>query len=96
MNLYTTRKNGELLAGAVIFKNEYVDHVQYVASSDEGKSRGATDILFDTLINGCSKKYFDFGVSNHPDSNNINEGLHNFKIEFGCNSIIYETIKIQL
>ncbi|MBF4432878.1 GNAT family N-acetyltransferase, partial [Vibrio anguillarum] len=50
IKLYIAEDNGEILAGALMFNFQSVEHTQYLATSDKGKSVGALDLLIGTLI----------------------------------------------
>ncbi|NLD46800.1 MAG: GNAT family N-acetyltransferase [Clostridiaceae bacterium] len=84
--------NDVMLAGTVIYETPSVAHAQYIASSADGRSCGALDLVFDILINDKykDKKYFDFGISNEADGRVLNEGLITQKQEFGGRGIIYD------
>jgi len=84
--------NDVMLAGTVIYETPSVAHAQYIASSTEGRSCGALDLVFDYLINDKykGKEYFDFGISNEGDGRILNEGLVTQKQEFGGRGVVYD------
>lgn len=89
--------NGTTVAGALMYITEKVAHVQYIASTAEGRNNGALDILFDTLIN-CTfndKEYFDFGVSVEQGGHYLNSGLIFQKEGFGGRGICYDTYIVE-
>jgi hypothetical protein len=49
IRLFVCRDAGRLLGGVVMYLSATVAHVQYIASTDEGRKRGALDGLFDYL-----------------------------------------------
>lgn len=79
------------LAGAVLYINKNIVHVQYISSSERGKEIGAIDILFDHLINNVYMKfeYFDFGQSTENNGEYLNENLIFQKEGFGARGVVY-------
>ena len=77
ISLCFAHKNGELLAGILLFLTPCVAHAQYIASTDEGRRVGALDLLFDHLIRKYEGKcaYLSFGVSTEDSGRFLNEGL---------------------
>ena len=98
IKLFTLHAN-ECLAGCVIFECNDTIHVQYIASSETGKTLGALDCLFDFLITQYQnegKRYFDFGISTENGGMFLNEGLLFQKEGFGGRAICYDTYDIDL
>lgn len=85
-------KQGNMVAGTIIYETPLVAHAQYIASSAEGRSCGALDMVFDILINDIYKEkdYFDFGISNEGDGRILNDGLITQKQEFGGRGVAYD------
>lgn len=81
--------DGRIVAGATIFETKNVAHAQYISANDERQETGALDYLFNYLVFEVfkSKSYFDFGISNENQGNNINEGLLYWKESFGARMI---------
>ena len=71
-------------------------HVQYISANSDKQELGSLDLLFDVLINKIfnSKKYFDFGISNENNGQNINEGLLSWKESFGARTIVHECYRV--
>lgn len=92
IKLYLTKKEGNVLAGAIIFDNPEISHLQYVANSNEGRKTGALDFLIDHLIQKVyrEKKYFDFGTSNEDNGRYLNKGLIDQKERFGARAVAYD------
>lgn len=86
------------LAGCVIYYTENVAHVQYIASTDEGKELGAVDLLFHYLINNKFKniRYFDLGTSVEQGGKYLNEGLLFQKEGFGGRAVVYDTYEMEI
>lgn len=93
-----TSTEGEVLGGTVVFETERVAHVQYIASTDVGKSKGALDGLFAHLITQryAHKSYLDFGVSVEQGGMVLNEGLIHQKEGFGARAAVYETYEVKV
>jgi hypothetical protein len=79
-----------VVAGVTIFETDKVAHVQYISANEQKQELGSLDLLIDELINSVfkDKSYFDFGISNENKGRNINEGLLNWKEDFGARSIV--------
>ena len=87
-----------MLAGTIIYESKNVAHTQYIASIDEGKEIGASDIIFDYLLNDyyANKRYFDFGISTEKEGRYLNAGLALNKETFGGRGIVYDWYEINL
>lgn len=98
IKLYISEKDGELLAGAVIYETPRCAHVQYIASTPRGRETGALDVIFSTLITGQYSQvpYFDFGISTEQGGHKLNEGLLNQKEGFGATGTVYDTYEISV
>ena len=96
IRLFTAVKNGQILAGSVIFDTGVVAHAQYIASTPEGRETGALPLLFKHLIDKEFKqnKYFDFGISNEEHGNYLNEGLVMQKCRMGGRAIVHNIYKL--
>jgi len=90
IKLYVADLEGDTVGGAIIYETPYVAHVQYIAASEEGKSAGVLDLLFDELINRVyrDKAYFDFGHSNEGMGEYLNEALLFQKEGFGGRGVV--------
>ncbi len=83
-----------LVGGVVLFiANSHAVHVQYIASSLEGKAVGAMDLVFDHLVNHEFKdiSVFDFGTSMMSDGVMLAESLIFQKEGFGGRGTVYDT-----
>ncbi len=83
----------KITGGVILFIHKNVIHAQYIASSNQGKTNSALDYVFDYAIRKfqlTNIKWFDFGISTENEGKYLNEGLYNFKKEFGSGSTIYE------
>ena len=92
-------KSDSIIAGCVQYKTKNVNHIQYIAVSEEGRNKGALDFLFYHLIQNSQKegfKYVDFGISTEQDGHYLNEGLLFQKEGFGGRGICYDKYEINL
>ena len=92
-------KSDSIIAGCVQYKTNNVNHIQYIATSEEGREKGALDSLFYHLIQNSQKegfKYVDFGISTEQDGHYLNEGLLFQKEGFGGRGICYDKYEINL
>jgi hypothetical protein len=90
---------GRLEAGILIFISPYVWHAQYIAASARGYELSALDAVFASAIQTAEStgvRYFDFGTSNENGGWFLNEGLYQFKSEFGGGGIAYERYELIL
>lgn len=90
---------GEVMAGSVVYLTPTVAHLQYIASSAEGRNNGALALLFKNLERKYASegvRYLDFGISTEHGGKVLNEGLHRQKSGFGARSVAYATYCIAL
>ncbi len=93
IRLMVATLDGNVEAGIVVFLSQTVAHAQYIASSQAGYEVSALDAVFETSIDQSrvvGKRYFDFGISTEHDGRVLNEGLNQFKNEFGAGGVVYE------
>ena len=98
IKLYAAHVGGAMVAGCVVYETANVAHVQYIASSDEGRAVGALDGLFHYLINDVYRdvKFVDFGISTENGGVVLNEGLLFQKEGFGARGVVYDVYEIDL
>ncbi len=96
--LFESCYNGNVVAGAVIFKYERVAKIQYAHATELGKKLGAIDHLYSYLINLFAKDcdYIDIGTSNETDSDKINIPLLRQKEGFGARAVTYKIFHYNL
>lgn len=92
IRLYGCYEGEKMVSGALIFITKNVVHAQYVYASDEGRSKGANDLMYDFLINEefCDVEYFDFGISTENNGLVLNEKLIQQKEMFGGRAVCYD------
>ncbi len=98
IRLFTSRQGDKLLGGVVIYESTRVAHVQYIASTEEGRMQGALDLLFHYLLTEPfgQKPYFDFGISNVDSSRRLNRGLIDQKEGFGARAVAHDFYMVAL
>lgn len=98
IRLYTAVKDGEIMAGSLIFIYDTMVHSQYIASSEEGRNLGALDLVFSHLITEVyqDKQYFDFGISTEDGGNFLNEGLISQKEGFGGRAVTHNFYELDM
>ena len=94
---YNVYSDKELLAGCTVFVTKNVAHLQYISTKKENNS-GALDYLINQLITKVYKDkiYFDFGISNENQGQNINTGLLNWKQSFGASPFVHDFYEIEI
>jgi hypothetical protein len=98
IKLFTVYENDDIIAGVVTYENQNVVHAQYNGFSQRGGEAGATELVFDYLINEYSSKknYFDFGISTERGGYFLNAGLADYKERFGGRTTTYDFYEIDL
>jgi hypothetical protein len=99
IHIMTALVNGVVEAGIVLFLGQTVAHAQYIASSELGYSVNALDLLFDEAIGHgaqSGRRYFDFGISTEDQGLILNDGLAQFKNEFGAGGVVHEFYELNL
>ena len=98
IHLFASLKDGNLIAGTVVYEYDQVVHTQYMAANDEARTIGALDLAISTVINNYkdSKKWLDFGISTEHGKIYLNEGLCSQKEGFGGRTGVYEIWELNL
>ena len=98
IKLYTATRQGEPLAGIVVYETDTTAHFQYIAASDEGCTIGALDLLTSHLIEKVytHKRYIDFGISTENGGTFLNNGLIAQKEGFGGRAVVYDTYELSI
>jgi hypothetical protein len=89
--------NDAVVAGAILFKTHTTTHMQYSAASSEGYKLCATDLIYDYCINRSiddGYQYFDFGTSNEQGGTYLNEGLYNYKVQYGAGGVAHQSFEL--
>ena len=99
IKFYSVADNdGNTLGGVVLFITGNVIHMQYSATTEEGRRLSALDYLYEELINNryADKGYFDFGISVEDGGRYLNCGLIAYKERLGGRAVVYDTYVIDL
>jgi len=90
--LHEARKEGVLLAGALVYDFGRVVHTQYLAASEQGRQLDALSFLLAGLIGStyADRRYFSFGVSTEQAGAVLNSGLVAQKEYFGARGIVHD------
>lgn len=90
--------NGNTLGGVVLFITGNVVHMQYSATTEEGRRISALDYLYEYLIHTrfTGKEYFDFGISVEEGGHYLNTGLIAYKERLGGRAVVYDTYIVDL
>ncbi len=99
IELFCAQIDGQVEAGVVVFKTRMTWHAQYIAASEAAYSVSALDAVFDRVIaeaTAAGARYFDFGTSNQSEGTLLNEGLYQYKHEYGGGGVAHEFYDIDL
>ena len=99
IRLFVACKDGRVIGGTLLYIYGRTVKTQYISANDEGRRVGALDLLFTTLLDQCSEngmEYFDFGTSNRPDNNDLNDSLIFHKEGFGGRAVCYDIYEYSL
>lgn len=90
--------NATTLGGIALYLMENVAHVQYTATTDEGRRIGVLDYLYGELIREhlSGFDYLDFGISTEQDGRILNTGLISQKEGFGGRGTVYDTYELTI
>lgn len=94
----TINHENQVLAAVMLFEMNHWVHVQYIASSEQGKKAGALDLLFKELINKIytNKKFFNFGISTESEGKVLNNGLITQKEGFGAMAVVHNFFELNI
>lgn len=99
IELFCANIDGQVEAGIVVFKARTAWHAQYIAASEKAYSVSALDAVFDRATAealSAGVRYFDFGTSNECEGTVLNEGLYQYKHEYGGGGAVHEYYDIDL
>lgn len=98
VRFFICRSKDSAEAGAVIFDDRGVLHLQYAAATPNGKGIYAVDAIYHELLSHIApgRRYFDFGTSNEDAGRYLNTGMVRHKEEFGGRSVAYPAYRINL
>lgn len=99
IRLMTVCKDDVLLGGTLLYDCGQTVKTQYIVASEEGRRHGALDFLFDKLLDYYAaegRQFFDFGTSNLPENDDLNDSLIFQKEGFGGRAVCYDTYEWKL
>lgn len=90
IELHAAFKDEVMCAGILCFNTPNCVRFQYIASTQEGKEKGALDLLFSTLIQEtfADKNFIDFGTSTNDQGKSLAVGISQQKEGFGARSTV--------
>ena len=97
IKLYCASKNGEMLAGILVYETATVAHCQYIGVTASGKESGALDALINNLLTIIyqHKQYFSFGISTEQQGKLLNENLLRNKESYGARAVVHDTYELK-
>ena len=98
IHLYAAMKEGELIAGTIVFEYDHAVHTQYMAANEEARQIGGLDLAVATVMEHYrpDKDWLDFGISTEHGKVYLNEGLIAQKEGFGGRTGVYEIWELEL
>lgn len=97
IKIYGVKVADELMAAVCMYLTDTVAHSQYIASSREGRERGALAWMFKHLIEEFKGyRYFDFGISCEDRGRVLNSGLLRQKTGLGGGATVYPRFTLSL
>lgn len=89
--------NEKVEAGLVLFNSSRFWHSQYSCSSEIGYKFAAMDLLLNAAITDAAlaeARFFDLGISTDQAGTVINNGLFQYKSEFGGGAMVHEFYRL--
>ena len=98
IHLFGASKDGELIAGTIVYEYGQVVHTQYMAANEIAREIGALDLAVSAVIEKYrdSKRWLDFGISTENGGRYLNDGLISQKEGFGGRTNVYEMWKLNI
>lgn len=92
IRLFAVYSDDRMVAGCLAYLGQPVFHLQYLHSTDEGRSLGAPDLLVDWMLRGPARehRWLHFGHSCEDGGRNLNEPLLFFKEGFGGRPVVLD------
>jgi hypothetical protein len=88
-----------MVGGTVLFASGPVLHVQYSATTEDGREACAADVFFEHAIRLAGQRgfrYFDWGSSTPDGGWTLNDDLYKFKTSFGGGGVVYDHYEMDL
>ncbi|MGH7934176.1 MAG: GNAT family N-acetyltransferase [Candidatus Binataceae bacterium] len=99
IRLVTAIAAEQMVAGVLLFVMPTAVHTQYISASEAGYALHALDAVIEHCIAAASLgsvRWFSMGISNEENGSVLNDGLHQFKSEFGAGAMAHEFYEIDL
>ncbi|EBA17965.1 hypothetical protein RSK20926_19542 [Roseobacter sp. SK209-2-6] len=98
IKLFGAFEGAQMVSALVIFDCGPCVHVQYIASSDQGRAVGGVDAIVKHLVETVysDRMWFDFGISTTDQGRSLNEGLVQQKEMFGARSTLYQQFHLEI
>lgn len=94
IRLFVAYQGDTLLGGTLLYMDSQTAKTQYISANEAGRRVGALDLLFSQLMEKCCEngvQNFDFGTSNMPHNDDLNDSLIFQKEGFGGRAVCYDT-----
>lgn len=87
-----------LEGGVVVFDYGPVVHVQYMATTEDGRRDAALDLIVSHLLETVysEKLWFNFGISTTDGGRTLNTGLARQKEMFGARSVLFYQYELEI
>lgn len=95
--LHVARRDGDVVAGALVYVAGAAWHSQYVATNAAGREVGALDAVVAFGVErarAAGARWYDFGISNEDRGRTLNDGLYFYKSSFGGGSVVHEQYEL--
>jgi Acetyltransferase (GNAT) domain len=99
IHLIAARIGDVLTGGALLFAAGPALHMQYTATTEQGRAACVTDLVMERAIDlACRRghRFFDFGVSTPHGGWSLDEGLYQFKVSFGAGGVVCDHYELDL
>ena len=98
IRLFAALVDGHLRGGMVVFDCGPVVHVQYMATTEDGRRDAALDLITSHLLETVytDKSWFNFGISTTDGGRTLNTGLARQKEMFGARSVLFYQYELDL
>ncbi|MDR5702655.1 MAG: GNAT family N-acetyltransferase [Thermofilaceae archaeon] len=92
IKLFGAYRGGRMVGGVIVYESAVVAHLQYIATTEEGRTVGALEAIVGFLIESYRGKtrYLDFGISTEDGGWYLNTGLVWNKESYGARSVVHD------
>jgi hypothetical protein len=92
IQLFVAQGDGGVQGGLVVFDCGQVVHVQYMATTEAGRTNAALDLIIERLVTEiyADRAWLNFGISTTDAGRNLNVGLSRQKEMFGARGILFQ------